>query len=176
MLTPELRERARSVRLLVLDVDGVLTDGTLYFSSAGEEIKAFNIQDGLGIKLLQASGVGVAIITGRKSRALELRAENLGVRYLYQGAEDKVTAFDDLLSTLALGPSATACMGDDLPDVPLMRRCGLAVSVPDAPTIVQSHAHYITRKSGGRGAARELCEMLMDAQDTLTSQVEPYLK
>jgi 3-deoxy-D-manno-octulosonate 8-phosphate phosphatase (KDO 8-P phosphatase) len=176
LLTPELRERARSVRLLVLDVDGVLTDGTLYFSSAGEEIKAFNIQDGLGIKLLQASGVTVAIITGRQSRALQLRAENLGVRHLYQGAEDKVTAFGDLLSTLALTPAAVACMGDDLPDVPLMRRCGLAVSVPDAPTIVQSHAHYVTRKAGGHGAARELCELLMDAQGTLSSQLEPYLK
>jgi len=176
LVTPELRERARSVRLLVLDVDGVLTDGTLYFSNAGEEIKAFNIQDGLGIKLLQATGVTVAIITGRQSRALELRAENLGVRYLYQGAEDKVTAFGDLLNTLALMPSAAACMGDDLPDVPLMRRCGLAVSVPDAPTLVQSHAHYVTRKSGGHGAAREVCELLMDAQGTLSSQLEPYLK
>jgi 3-deoxy-D-manno-octulosonate 8-phosphate phosphatase (KDO 8-P phosphatase) len=162
--------------LLVLDVDGVLTDGTLYFSSTGEEIKAFNIQDGLGIKLLQASGVAVAIITGRQSRALELRAENLGVRHLYQSAEDKLTAFGGLLSTLALVPAAAACMGDDLPDVPLMRRCGLAVSVPDAPTIVQCHAHYVTRKAGGRGAVRELCELLMDAHGTLTSRLESYLK
>ena len=98
------------------------------------------------------------------------------MRHLYQGAEDKVTAFGDLLSTLALMPSAAACMGDDLPDVPLMRRCGLAVSVPDAPTLVRSHAHYVTRKSGGHGAARELCELLMDAQGTLSSQLEPYLK
>ena len=122
------------------------------------------------------TGVTVAIITGRQSRALELRAENLGVRHLYQGAQDKVTAFGDLLGTLALMPSAAACMGDDLPDVPLMRRCGLAVSVPDAPTIVQSHAQYVTRKSGGHGAARELCVLLMDAQGTLSSQLGPYLK
>jgi len=175
LLTPELRDRARPIRLLVLDVDGVLTDGTLYFSGTGEEIKAFNIQDGLGIKLLQASGVPVGIITGRRSRALELRAENLGVRHLYQGAEDKLAAFTALLSDLALPPTAAACIGDDLPDVPLMRRCGLAVTVPEAPAVVQRHAHYITHRSGGHGAARELCELLMEAQGTLTTQLGRYL-
>ena len=175
MPTSDLRDRARPIRLLVLDVDGVLTDGTLYYSSGGEELKAFNIQDGLGIKLLQASGVPVAIITGRQSRALELRAENLGVQHLYQGVQEKLPAFSDLLTRLALAPTAAACMGDDLPDVQLMRRCGLAITVPEAPAVVLDHAHYVTRRPGGHGAVRELCELLMDAQGTLALQVGPYL-
>jgi len=172
----DLDERARRVRLLVLDVDGVLTDGTLYFSAHGEELKAFNIQDGLGIKMLQASGVEVAIITGRKSRALELRAENLGIRHLHQSADRKLTAFTDLLRTLNLTAGAVACMGDDLPDLPLFSRCALAVAVPAAPLELRSRAHYVTRQSGGHGAVREVCERIMAAQGTLEEQLKPYLE
>ena len=176
MPTPaDLRRRARAVRLLVLDVDGVLTDGTLYYSASGEELKAFNIQDGLGIKMLQANGVEVAILTGRASRALELRAENLGIRHVRQGVEHKLAAYAELLRLLELEQSQAACMGDDLPDLPVFRRCALAATVPEAPQAVRAHAHYVTQRAGGRGAVRELCELILDAQDTLQSQLAHYL-
>jgi 3-deoxy-D-manno-octulosonate 8-phosphate phosphatase (KDO 8-P phosphatase) len=163
------------VRLLVLDVDGVLTDGTLYYSANGEELKAFNIQDGLGIKMLQAGGVEPVIISGRSSRALELRAENLGIRHLYQGVERKLAAFERLLRDLDLTPGQAACMGDDLPDLPLIERCVLAVAVPEAPDAVRARAHYVTRRLGGRGAVREACELILEAQDRLQAQLAKYL-
>ena len=172
----ELAERARDVRLLVLDVDGVLTDGALYFSASGEELKAFNIQDGLGIKLVQAAGLEVAIVTGRRSHALELRARELGVTRIAQGVVDKLAAFDVLLKELALRPEQAACIGDDLPDLPLISRCGLGVTVPEAPRLLLDRAHYVTRRAGGRGAVRELCELLLDAQGALTGALEPYLR
>ena len=175
-LPPELRARARAIRLLVLDVDGVLTDGTLYYSANGEELKAFNIQDGLGIKMLQGSGVELAIITGRSSRALELRAENLGIRHLYQGVEHKLAAFEQLLQGLGVTPGQIACMGDDLPDLPLLGRCALAVTVPEAPDAVRARAHYVTRRPGGRGAVREACELILEAQDALEGQLARYLQ
>jgi 3-deoxy-D-manno-octulosonate 8-phosphate phosphatase (KDO 8-P phosphatase) len=174
-LTPELAERARPVRLLVLDVDGVLTDGTLYYSANGEELKAFNIQDGLGIKMLHGSGVEVAVITGRSSRALEQRVANLSIRHLYQGVERKLDVLELLLQTLALKPGQAACMGDDLPDLALLERCALAVTVPDAPDAVRARAHYVTRRPGGRGAVREVCELILEAQDALQSQISRYL-
>jgi 3-deoxy-D-manno-octulosonate 8-phosphate phosphatase (KDO 8-P phosphatase) len=175
VLPSELRDRARAVRLLVLDVDGVLTDGTLYYSANGEELKAFNIHDGLGIKMLQAGGVETAIITGRSSRALELRAENLGIRHLYQGVERKLAAFEPLLEKLTLDAGQVACMGDDLPDLALLERCALAVAVPDAPDLVRSRAHYVTRRRGGGGAVREACELILEAQDALQAQLAGYL-
>jgi 3-deoxy-D-manno-octulosonate 8-phosphate phosphatase (KDO 8-P phosphatase) len=171
-----LAQLARAVRLLVLDVDGVLTDGTLYFSDGGEQLKAFHIHDGLGVKLLRASGVQVAIVTGRRSRALEQRARELGVERLFQGAEDKLAAFSSLLAAQGLEPAQAACMGDDLPDLPLLTRCGLAMTVPEAPEAIRSRVHYITRRGGGRGAVREVCELLMQAQGTLAGAIEDYLK
>jgi 3-deoxy-D-manno-octulosonate 8-phosphate phosphatase (KDO 8-P phosphatase) len=164
------------VRLLVLDVDGVLTDGTLYIAASGEELKAFNIQDGLGIKLLQASGVDVAIVTGRSSRALELRACELAVGHLVQGAQDKLAALTAVLDALALKPEQAACVGDDLPDLPLIARCGLGVAVPEAPPALLGRAHYVTRRAGGRGAVREVCDLLMHAQGTLPRAIEPFLR
>jgi 3-deoxy-D-manno-octulosonate 8-phosphate phosphatase (KDO 8-P phosphatase) len=172
----ELQQRARRVRLLVLDVDGVLTDGTLYFSAAGEELKAFNIQDGLGVKMLRGGGVEVAIITGRRSAALERRAENLGIARVLQGIDDKLEAFAGMTGELGLTAEQTSCVGDDLPDLPLLRRCGLAVSVPQAPPRVRDAAHYVTQASGGRGAVREVCELILQAQGTLEAQLAPYLR
>lgn len=174
--SPQVRARARAVKLLVLDVDGVLTDGTIYYSDGGEQLKAFNIQDGLGVKMLQASGVQVAIISARSSRAVERRAQELGIARIYQGAAVKLAAFDDLLRSLSLSADQTAYVGDDLPDLPLLRRCGLAVSVPDAPEAVRKHAHYVTRRAGGRGAVRELCELILQAQEALDAQLAPYLE
>ena len=175
-MTPDIRERALSIRLLVLDVDGVLTDGKLYYGGDGVELKAFDIQDGLGLRLLRASGVEVAIITGRTSRAVELRAQNLGVAQLFQGVSDKLAVFEQLLARMQLDSSAAAAMGDDLPDLPVLRRCGFAACVPEAPVLVRSHAHYVTHRNGGCGAVREVCELLMSAQGTLEAAMQQHLQ
>lgn len=168
--------RAKRIRLAIFDVDGVLTDGTLYLTDGGEEIKAFNSLDGHGMKMLRESGVELAIITGRTSRSVELRAKNLGIELLYQGAADKAKAFAELIKTRAVDPAATAYMGDDVVDLPVMVRCGLALTVPNAPLLVRQHAHYVTRAAGGHGAAREACELIMHARGTLTATLEAYLK
>ncbi|MEW6314598.1 MAG: 3-deoxy-manno-octulosonate-8-phosphatase KdsC [Pseudomonadota bacterium] len=167
--------KARQVRLAIFDVDGVLTDGSLYLSDSGEEIKAFNSLDGHGMKMLKASGVQLAIITGRTSRCVELRAKNLGVDLLYQGVEDKLAAYRELLARLKLEPAHTAYMGDDVVDLPVLTRCGLALAVPEAPQPVQQRAHYVTRLGGGRGAVREACELILDAQGRLAAQMAAYL-
>lgn len=171
----EVLERAKKIKVVIFDVDGVLTDGGLYLSDSGEETKAFNSHDGHGIKMLKASGVDLAIITGRESRCVELRAKNLGIKHVYQGAENKLHAFEALLAKLGLDATACAYMGDDVVDLPVMLRCGLAVCVPAAPALVKRHAHYVTRLEGGRGAAREVCEIVMLAQDTLDAQLAIYL-
>ncbi len=169
-------EAAQSIRLIAFDVDGVLTDGGLYLSDSGEEFKRFNSLDGHGLKMLKASGVELAIISGRTSRCVELRARNLGITHLYQGVNDKLDAMQKLLARLQLPPAAAAFMGDDVVDLPVMCHMGLSISVPDAPQVVRDHAHYVTMRSGGHGAVREVCELLMSAQGTLTSQLAPYLK
>ncbi len=169
-------EKARKIRLVIFDVDGVLTDGSLYLTDSGDEIKAFNSHDGHGIKMLRASGVKVAIITGRESRCVDLKAKDLGVTLLYQGAKNKLPVFEALLKKLELDASACAYVGDDLIDLPVMLRCGLAVCVPAAPALVKKHAHYVTRHEGGCGAAREICEIVMRAQDTLDALLAAYLK
>lgn len=171
-----LYDRAKVLKLLVLDVDGVLTDGKLYLADSGEEIKAFNTLDGHGLKMLKASGVDVAIITGRKSRLVEIRAKNLGIAHLFQGVEDKLSAFRELIGTLGLQPQQSAFMGDDLVDLPAMRRSGLALTVPAAPELVKQNAHYVCQRSGGDGAVREVCELIMQAQGTFDAQVAPYLE
>ncbi len=160
----------------MLDVDGVLTDGSLYYTSAGEEMKAFDIQDGLGIKLLQGGDVAVAIVTGRRSPMVERRARELGIAHLVQGAEDKLSAYSRLLDEIGLDAASSACMGDDLPDVPLLRRCALGITVPDAPEVVKASAHLVTQHRGGRGAVREVCELILAAQDKLDRALEPYLR
>lgn len=175
-MTPELRERARGVRLLVLDVDGVLTDGRLYYGDDGVEVKAFHIHDGLGLRMLMASGVQVAIITGRSSRAVELRAANLGIAHVQQQVGDKLAAFEQLLSRLGLSTASAAAMGDDLPDLPVLHRCRFAACVPEAPAVVRRYAHYVTHRPGGAGAVREVCELLLAAQGTLEARVREYLK
>lgn len=167
--------RAKSIRLIALDVDGILTDGGLYLSDSGEEFKRFNSLDGHGLKMLKASGVELAIITGRTSRCVEMRAKNLGINHLHQGVEDKLGAMKALLAQLHLAPQAAAFMGDDVVDLRAMRHVGLALSVPDAPQVVRDRAHYVSLRSGGNGAVREVCEMIMAAQGTLDAQLAPYL-
>ncbi len=166
---------AKSIRLIAFDVDGIMTDGGLYLSDSGEEIKRFNSLDGHGLKMLKASGVELAIITGRRSRCVELRAQNLGIAHLYQGVEDKLATMQALLSKLGLAFDVAAYMGDDVVDLPVMRRSALAVTVPEAPQVVRDHAHYVSQRNGGHGAVREVCELLMAAQGTLDAQLAPYL-
>ena len=170
-----LVQRARSVRLLVLDVDGVLTDGKLYFLADGSEAKAFSTLDGQGIKMLMNSGVNVAIITGRTSTIVERRAANLGIMHLIQGREDKRTALDELLSSLQLSYDQVAYLGDDLPDLAAIRCVALGVAVANANTFVRQHALAVTSLRGGEGAARELCEFIMAAQGTLNAAQNAYL-
>jgi 3-deoxy-D-manno-octulosonate 8-phosphate phosphatase (KDO 8-P phosphatase) len=171
-----LTERIQSIRLLALDVDGVLTDGGLYLSDSGEEFKRFNSLDGHGLKMLKATGVELAIITGRTSRCVELRAKNLGISHLFQGVENKWAAMQTLLAQLKHNPEDAAFMGDDVVDLPVMRRVGLGVTVPNAPQVVRDHAHYVSQREAGFGAVREVCEIIMSAQGTLDGQLAPYLK
>ena len=167
--------KAKAVRLAIFDVDGVLTDGGLHYSEGGEETKVFDVRDGLGMKMLQASGVQLAIITSRTSKCVERRAQELGIEHLYQGVEDKVEAFQALGVDLGLEPIACAYMGDDWVDLPVLIRCGLALSVPEAPAAVRERVHYVTRAGGGRGAVREACELIMQAQNTLESRLAAFL-
>lgn len=167
--------RAKAVRLAAFDVDGVLTDGALYYTDAGEEFKAFHVQDGHGIKMLQESGVAIAIITSRTSKLVANRARNLGIAHLYQGVEDKRAAMDELLRTLGMDWAAASYMGDDVIDLPVLRRCGFAATVPEAPALVRHHSHYVTRVGGGRGAVREFAEFVMHAQGTLDAALARYL-
>ena len=174
-MNKRLIARAHRIRLAIFDVDGVLTDGSLYLSERGEEMKAFNILDGLGLKMLAGSGVVTALLSGRKSKMVALRAKEIGISHLLQGAGDKLETYHRLLRKLDLAEEETSFMGDDLPDLPVLRRCGLAFSVPNAPEIVRSHAHYVTSIPGGQGAAREACEFLMRARGTLEEQMRIYL-
>lgn len=173
---PDTTDRAKRIRLAIFDVDGVLTDGSLYFTDSGEEMKVFNVRDGHGMKMLQETGVRLAIITSRTSRCVEARAKNLGIDLLYQGVSKKLTVFQELLARLGLETEAAFYMGDDVIDLPVMRRCGLAATVTDAPAVVKAHAHYVSRARGGQGAAREACEMIMHAQGTLEARIAPYLE
>lgn len=170
-----LAQRIQAIRLIAFDVDGILTNGGLYLTDSGEEFKRFNSLDGHGLKMLKNSGVELAIITGRTSRCVELRAKNLGITRLYQGVEDKWGAMQKLLAELKLAPEAAAFMGDDVVDLPVMRRVGLSITVPNAPQVVRDHAHYLSQREGGNGAVRETCELIMSAQGTLDAQLAPYL-
>lgn len=161
---PLLLERAARVRNLVLDVDGVLTDGRLYFDNQGNEMKAFCTRDGLGMRALQGQGVTMALITGRQSQIVANRAGNLGIGHVYQGRDDKLNAFHEFLAATGIEPSAVCYAGDDWVDIPVLDRVGLAVTVPDADEVVKTHAHWITSRPGGHGAVREICDLILAAR------------
>ncbi|MGH8140905.1 MAG: KdsC family phosphatase [Steroidobacteraceae bacterium] len=152
------------IRLLVLDVDGVMTDGRLYFGPDGEQAKSFCVRDGYGIKAVLAAGIAVAVISGRNSPAVQRRCEELGIQQLHQGIEDKAGQFQQLIRTLAIPPEQCACVGDDLPDLPVMALAGLAVAVADAHPSALAAAHRHTRAPGGAGAVREVCDWLLAAR------------
>ena len=161
---PLLLERAARVRALVLDVDGVLTDGRLYFDSQGNEMKAFSTRDGLGMRALQSQGILLALITGRQSEIVARRAANLGIEHVYQGRTDKLNAFNELLAVTGVDQQDVCYAGDDWVDIPVLNRVGLAVTVADADALVKQHVHWITSLGGGRGAVREICDMILAAQ------------
>lgn len=171
----DLLERAKRVRLLIFDVDGVLTDGSLFVGDDGQEYKAFNSRDGHGIKMLQKHGVTVGIITGRTSQVVEHRMANLGISHVYQGKLEKLPAFEELIAALGVTPEQTAYVGDDVVDLPVMRRVGLAIAVQDAHPLVKQHSHWQTPHGGGRGAARDACELLMEAHGVLQQELDSYL-
>jgi 3-deoxy-D-manno-octulosonate 8-phosphate phosphatase (KDO 8-P phosphatase) len=151
---------ARAIRLLILDVDGVLTDGRLYYGAHGEQLKSFHVRDGHGIKALRAAGIEVAVLSGRRSAAVRQRCRELGIRHVIEGADDKLAAFARLARKLDVEPRECACIGDDVPDLPLMRAVGLACAVADAHPIARRAAHYTTSLRGGCGAVREVCDLL----------------
>ena len=159
--------RARQVKLLLLDVDGVLTDGSITYLSGGGEAKTFNTQDGLGIRLLQESGVAVGISTARTSEAVERRARDLQFAHVFQGKQDKRTVYESILKETGLRPPQTAYMGDDLMDLPILNRVGFAVAAANAVAEIRGRVHYTTELSGGRGAVREVCDLIMEAQGNL---------
>jgi len=160
----EVEERARRIRLLLLDVDGVLTDGSFLMGPEGEEMKAFHVRDGHGIKLLRGEGIEVGIISGRRSRALEHRARDLGVSLVIQGVYDKVESGQEIMKRLGVKEEETCFVGDDIGDIPLLKKVGLPVAVGDAQEEVKESALYVTRSSGGRGAVREVCELILRCQ------------
>ncbi|MBI5451097.1 MAG: 3-deoxy-manno-octulosonate-8-phosphatase KdsC [Gammaproteobacteria bacterium] len=172
----DILARAAQIRLVIFDVDGVLTDGSLYIDADGRELKAFHSRDGHGMKMLQDSGVRIAIITGRSSETVTHRMASLGIEHVYQGQKEKLPAYLGLLARLGLQPQQVAYVGDDVVDLPIMRRVGLAVAVQDAHPLVTRHAHWQTPQSGGQGAARDLCDLIMEAQGTLATQMAHYLE
>jgi 3-deoxy-D-manno-octulosonate 8-phosphate phosphatase (KDO 8-P phosphatase) len=171
----DILQRAAGIRLVIFDVDGVLTDGSLYLSDAGVEYKAFHSRDGHGMWMLQQTGVGIGIISGRTSQVVVHRMTSLGIDHVLQGRRDKLPAFEELLAKTAVEPAATAFVGDDVLDLPVMRRVGLAIAVQDAHPLVKHHAHWQAPHGGGRGAARDVCELIMEAQGTLAGMLDRYL-
>ena len=159
-----LIERAARIRMLVLDVDGVLTDGRLYFDNQGNEMKAFCTRDGLGMRALQSQGVILALITGRQSDIVTHRAAQLGVEHVYQGRNDKLNAFNELLSDTGMDEEQTCYAGDDWIDLPVLDRVGLAVTVADADPVVKNRVHWVTSRDGGNGAVREICDLILAAR------------
>jgi 3-deoxy-D-manno-octulosonate 8-phosphate phosphatase (KDO 8-P phosphatase) len=170
----DLSLKTRRIRLVAFDVDGVLTDGRLYYSETGDTMKAFDVRDGMGMKLLQDAGITLAIITSRRAPSVALRAQDLGIRHVQQGVADKRSGFDALLGELAMAPEEAAFMGDDLVDLPVFLHCGFAVTVADAPALLKRHADYVTRAAGGRGAVREFSEMLLHSRGELAAQTRRY--
>lgn len=174
-VTQTVLDKAANVRLVIFDVDGVLTDGKLFFDEMGREYKGFHSRDGQGIKLLHATGVEVAVISGRRSKSVTQRMASLGIEHVFQGQEDKCAAFDELCAKLGVTAAQVAHVGDDLLDLPLMHRAGLGIAVRDAHFVVRERADWVTANSGGCGAAREVCDLVMKAQDTFDAAIAAYL-
>lgn len=168
-ITADVLARAARVRLACFDVDGVLTDGKLWYADGEQEIKAFHVHDGLGLKMLREQGIEIALITARESRLVEKRALDLGIEHVYQGQKDKLGVFTMLLESFGLRAEQASYTGDDLPDLGVMRRAGLAIAVANAHPWIKPYAHWMTRHSGGNGAVREVADLLLQAQGRVDS-------
>ena len=173
---PEVWQRAQFIRLLLLDVDGVLTDGQLFFDAKGEAFKVFHVRDGHGLKMAQRAGIEVALLSGRRSDAAYHRARDLGINRFYEGLRDKVPVMEELLAALNLAPREVAMVADDLVDLPVLARVGLAVAVADAVPQVKAAAHWFTSLPGGRGAVRQVCDLLIQAQGKWDEIAGPWLE
>ena len=171
-----ITELARNIRLVIFDIDGVLTNGSLFFDNRGEEYKAFNSRDGHGLRMLMECGLEAAIITGRQSRLVEHRMHDLGISRVYQGFRDKRPAFETLQQETGLQRQQIAYLGDDVIDLPVMKQVGMAMAVADAHPFVIQHADYVTQRPGGQGAAREAIEFLLEAQGLLQDKLASYLQ
>ena len=170
----DILEKAANIKLVIFDIDGVLTDGSLFIGDGGEEYKAFNSKDGHGMRMLQNGGVDIAIITGRVSNVVEHRVKELGIKHVYQGKREKLPAFEELLEQVKLKPEEIAYVGDDGVDLPVMCRVGLAICVQDGHPYVKKHAHWITEHGGGRGAGRDVCELILEAHGKLDAMFREY--
>lgn len=176
MTDHDVIEKAKRVRLIILDIDGVMTDGRIIYSIYGDELKFFDVQDGFGITLLNRAGIKSVIITAKKSRIVKLRARDMKVAKVYQGYSDKLIAFNRIISRFRVKPQEICFMGDDLIDIPVLKRVGFAVAVPNAVEEVRAESHYITQKSGGRGAVREICDLILKSQDKWDLATAKHLK
>lgn len=171
----DFNTRAKKIKLAVFDVDGVMTDGRLYFLPDGTEFKTFNVLDGLGIKMLMKMGIETAIITGRSSLVVENRAKSLGIQHYFHGREDKLTALNELLAKTAYDYEQVAYLGDDLPDLAAIRQVGIGMATANANDFVKQHALAVTKAQGGKGAVREFCELILSARGQLASLQQQYL-
>lgn len=176
MFDQNIIEKAKPIRLAIFDIDGVFTTGKLFYGANGIEYKEFHVHDGQGIKFLQRSGVEIGIITARESDIVTKRMLDLDVKYVYQGNLDKLPAYEDLKQKLSLNDNQIAYLGDDLPDLPLIQRVGLGITVPNAPQIMKKYANWVTQATGGQGAVREVCELIMQSQGTYETIIESFLK
>ncbi|MBI5681929.1 MAG: HAD-IIIA family hydrolase [Deltaproteobacteria bacterium] len=171
----KLRKKIEKIKILIIDVDGVMTDGSIIYNDDGKETKVFDVKDGHGIKMLMNAGVDVAIITARKSGVVRHRAKNLGIKMVYQKAMDKVSAFNDILAKTSLKPENAAYMGDELVDIPLLKRAGVSITVPDGVKEAKEFSDYITKMPGGKGAVREACELIIKTQGQWENAIKKYL-
>lgn len=169
-------EQLSAIRMLILDVDGILTDGLIYYIDAEQDARAFHIQDGQGLKMLLTTGIHVAIISGKDSKALRRRVDELGITEFYLGQEEKLTAFNNIKTKYALSDAEIAYMGDDMPDLPILRRVGFAATVVSAPEDIKTHAHYVTKAEGGRGAVREVTDMILKSSHRYQDLLNTYLQ
>lgn len=176
MITQDILSRAKRVKLVILDIDGVMTDGRIIYSIYGDELKFFDVQDGFGITLLHRAGIKTVIITAKKSRIVKLRARDLKVAKAYQGYIDKLIAFNKILKSFRVKPEEICFIGDDIIDISVLRRVGFAVAVPNAMDEVKAASHYTTSKMGGRGAVREICDLILKSQDKWDLAASKYIK
>ena len=176
MMSVEIAEKIKKIKVLIVDIDGVMTDGRIVYSIYGDELKFFDVTDGFGILLLNKAGIKTVIITAKKSRIVKMRGRDLKMARVYAGSLDKLIPFNDLLKRFSVAPEEICFIGDDLPDMPILKKVGFAVSVPNARDEVKASVHYVTSKTGGRGAVREVCDLILKSQGKWDQATAQYCK